>query len=731
MHARKSLHLFSLAAFLTPVLLAQGQPAVCHKVTSDQVGSDGLNTDAIQSQLDACGAAATAQAAVVLSAAQGGSFSSASLFLPSNVVLWLDPGVTLNASTNPSDFQRTAESRTRSCDSSGAIPRCGTLDPNNSGCTALINACKTTNAGVAGPGVIEGHGWSALTDGPNTGATWWELATAAKAGNYAASLNAPKMINFQQSTNFFLSGFTIQNAPLVHILFGRDTNANVSQVKIVTPTLDRKGSFPYNSDGMDISGSSNIFVDGVDFTDGDDNIALEGGGSGPVSNIAVTNSTFRAGHGLSIGSPTYSGVTNVTATNIRFIGTDNGLRIKSDLSRGGTVDRIRYDTVCMAGVKNAIVIDPYYSSSSGSLVPQFRNVEIDNLWADTGNLTLKSYPGQPPLNLTLNNVLIGKAGKIQAANANITQIVDPNFPSPIAIPASSDVNITQVSAPASTPADIRSYCEAPPGPAPDGNVSPTLLDDKFAKGNSQKQDLAANSVWLFSGRTNNVRTDQPGSVTFDLRPAGTSSEGFWAYFTPPGSPVILGIGDKLSVAVTFSLSGFLANGQDIRFGLLDSQGTRNTTNLGGGMNDATFINDTGYGLDFYPSGTGNPFVIGRRTLLTNANLFNNFADFAVISGPDAPDRQSLADDTPYTLTYSVERETTTRSRIAAFVTGGNLSGLNYSATENSSDPATSFDYFAFRIGGTNFTSKIAFTELLVRNIPVPPVVTSQPQQGGC
>src|SRR5580704_5189780 len=141
----------------------------------------------------------------------------------------------------------------------------------------------------------------------------------------------------------------------------------------------------------------------------------------------------------------------------------------------------------------------------------------------------------------------------------------------------------------------------------------TVVDDTFANGDSQNQDLANNSLWLFNGRANNVRTDQVGSVTFDVTPAGTSSEAFWAYFTNAGSPIVLGVGDKLSVSVTFSLSGFLANGQDVRFGVFDSLGTRNTTNLTGGQNDSTFINDTGYALDFYASGAGSAFVIGRRT----------------------------------------------------------------------------------------------------------------------
>ena len=151
----------------------------------------------------------------------------------------------------------------------------------------------------------------------------------------------------------------------------------------------------------------------------------------------------------------------------------------------------------------------------------------------------------------------------------------------------------------------------------------TLLDDKFAAANSQNQDLTNNPVWLFNGRADTVRVDQKGAVSFDVTNAG-GSEGFWAYFTEAGKPVELGVGDKLTVAVTFSVFGFQNNGQDIRWGVLDSRGNRNTTNLAGGMNDATFINDTGYGLDYYASGAGSPFVIGRRAVLSNANVFKQF-----------------------------------------------------------------------------------------------------------
>ncbi len=142
-------------------------------------------------------------------------------------------------------------------------------------------------------------------------------------------------------------------------------------------------------------------------------------------------------------------------------------------------------------------------------------------------------------------------------------------------------------------------------------------------------------------------------MNFDMTSGGTSSDAFWAFFTDAGSPIALGVGDKLSVSATFSTTGFAANGQDIRWGVLDSKGTRNASNLTGGMSDATFVGDTGYGLQFYGSGNGNPFVLGRRAVLSSANVFNSFGDFAAISGTGPTARQTLSDGTLYTLTYAV------------------------------------------------------------------------------
>ncbi|HEX3085459.1 MAG TPA: hypothetical protein VHP99_13100, partial [Pyrinomonadaceae bacterium] len=118
----------------------------------------------------------------------------------------------------------------------------------------------------------------------------------------------------------------------------------------------------------------------------------------------------------------------------------------------------------------------------------------------------------------------------------------------------------------------------------------SIVNDTFADGSSTNQDLANNSIRIFKSRSSTVRTDVAGSVTYDLTNT-TSSEAFWGFFTNSGAPVSLNVGDKLTVSGTFSLTGFGGTGQDIRFGVLNSLGTRNANDFTGGMNDPSFVND--------------------------------------------------------------------------------------------------------------------------------------------
>lgn len=275
-----------------------------------------------------------------------------------------------------------------------------------------------------------------------------------------------------------------------------------------------------------------------------------------------------------------------------------------------------------------------------------------------------------------------------------------------------------------------------------------VVHDTFADANSRNQNLAQNSVNFFDGRggasgnANYPRTDAAGSVTFGMTAAGTSSQAFWAFFTgnqtSPGTawsntaPVALGVGDTLTVSMTFSFTGLAGTGQDVRFGLLNSNGTRNTNNLTGGHNDATFADDVGYSVQFFPSGAGSPFVLGKRNLATAGsigglnNMFNNMAEFDALAGSGSGTRQTLGNGTPYTLTYSVYRSTDTTNVITATMTGGALvQPYSWTATDSTAT-VFSFDQMVYRIGGVSFATGITFTDLSAQVTPAIPVITAQP-----
>ncbi|HEX2854080.1 MAG TPA: pectinesterase family protein [Opitutaceae bacterium] len=259
-----------------------------------------------------------------------------------------------------------------------------------------------------------------------------------------------------------------------------------------------------------------------------------------------------------------------------------------------------------------------------------------------------------------------------------------------------------------------------------------VVDDTLADGNSTNQDFANNSLRLFNGRAAHTRTDAVGSVAFAITTTG--SDAFWAHFTESGSPVSLAVGDRLTVDVTFSVSGFAGTGQDIRFGVLNSAGTRNTVNLTGGMNSSLFADDLGYGVRYVASGSAAPFSLLKRNAVgATANPNNPFnstgaTDWAPVTTglTGTTTVASLVNSTSYTLSYDIYRETATNTVVSAFVSGGSLpAGYGQMATDTSTT-ATSFDYFAFRIPNNTFATGVTFTHFAISVERATPEIAAQP-----
>jgi polygalacturonase len=170
---------------------------------------------------------------------------------------------------------------------------------------------------------------------------------------------------------------------------------------------------------------------------GDDDIALKGSanpspaGSGlpgidgkrdvrsdRKSGMIIAHNHIYWGHGISVGSETNAGVTNVEVYDNSFSNSEEGLRIKSDYARGGEVSNINYRNVCIQDATNALLFTPYYSTkalpTAGPLVPNFHDITMSNIRiigtsavklqgfaANTGGFNLPAYP----LGMTMNNVV--------------------------------------------------------------------------------------------------------------------------------------------------------------------------------------------------------------------------------------------------------------------------------------------------------------------------------------
>ena len=94
---------------------------------------------------------------------------------------------------------------------------------------------------------------------------------------------------------------------------GKSSNVTVCGVTIrANPSTDPVNP-GHNTDACDVSGHS-ILIQDCDVSVGDDNFTC----GGNTSDVLITNCTYGYGHGVSIGSPTSGGVSNLTAVNCTF-----------------------------------------------------------------------------------------------------------------------------------------------------------------------------------------------------------------------------------------------------------------------------------------------------------------------------------------------------------------------------------------------------------------------------
>jgi len=346
-------------SFAIPALAAPALPAIppgTTNITAFGAVGDGVmtNTTAIQNAINAAAASGIGTVEI-----PPGTFLSGPLTMKSSLNLQIDAGALLRMLPY------------------GQYPGGVTSPPN------FISGSSLHDVEISGSGAIDGQGLP-----------WWQISET----NSAA--NRPVMVNFSACTRVLIQNATFSNSPSPHLVVkGRAGNVTIQGVSILAPSSGAAVNPSHNTDAIDLA-ETNCLIQNCYISVGDDNVAI--GSSASVSaDILITNCVFGYGHGVSIGSFTSGGVSNLTVLNCSFTNTDQGIRIKSDRDRGGVVQNLLYANLTMTNVMYPILIYCSYTNT-------------DAIYKSVNNLTpgiAATYPsnavtGTTPAyrNITLSNI---------------------------------------------------------------------------------------------------------------------------------------------------------------------------------------------------------------------------------------------------------------------------------------------------------------------------------------
>ncbi|MDO8929830.1 MAG: glycoside hydrolase family 28 protein, partial [Bacteroidota bacterium] len=331
-------------------------------------------------------------------------------------------------------------------------------------CISPINGRDLENIAITGNGIFDGSGdaWRAVKKEKLTESQWKKLVASGglvsengkiwypseqfRKGEKIAEMNVvrslktkeefeqirdflrPVMVSLISCKKVLIDGPTFQNSPAwnIHPLMCEDFTMRNTTV--------RNPWYSQNGDGIDIESCKNSIIHDCNFDVGDDAICIKSGKDKdgrdrniPAENLIVKNCIVYHGHGgVTVGSEMSSGVKNLHVSNCTFIGTDVGLRFKSNRGRGGVVENIYISNIEMMNIPTqAISFNLYYSGRSVSEdleagadgevpallpvteeTPQFKNIFIRDVncnGAMTG-IFLQGLPEMKLENIELTNI---------------------------------------------------------------------------------------------------------------------------------------------------------------------------------------------------------------------------------------------------------------------------------------------------------------------------------------
>ena len=363
-----------------------------------EAAENSFDTQRIQQAIDSFASNCKAGTAIELaSAGKANAFLSGPLELREGVTLLIDKGVTLFASRRAADYDTAAGPGT-----------CGTM-PAKGRCKPFLTV-HAKNVAIMGDGVIDGRGGAKLLDKDYS---WWALAVRAEPGNVPYS--DPRLIDAAEANGFTLYRITLHDSPNFHVGVSRTNGFTAWGVHLKTPVRQPGPSEPRprNTDGIDPGSSTNVTIAHNWIDNGDDNVAIKTG----VTHISVLDNHFYSGHGMSIGSETYTGDSYLLVDGLTEDHTTSGIRIKSNVTRGGLVHDLTYRNICMRDVQVPIAISPYYNNGTtdqffdpgfkGDRIPDYKKINIENVTdLSPGDILIAGHDQAHRTQVDLKNVHI-------------------------------------------------------------------------------------------------------------------------------------------------------------------------------------------------------------------------------------------------------------------------------------------------------------------------------------
>ncbi|KHG22316.1 hypothetical protein F383_04489 [Gossypium arboreum] len=180
--------------------------------------------------------------------------------------------------------------------------------------------------------VFQGNG---VIDG--SGSKWW--ASSCKKNKSNPCRGAPTALTIDSSSSIKVKGLTIQNSQQMNFVISRCESVRVSEVQVSCP-----GDSP-NTDGIHITGSTNVVLQDSKIGTGDDCISIVNASSG----IKMKRIYCGPGHGVSIGSlgkdNSTAVVTKVVLDTALLRETTNGVRIKTWQTSAVQISQIMYRNI--------------------------------------------------------------------------------------------------------------------------------------------------------------------------------------------------------------------------------------------------------------------------------------------------------------------------------------------------------------------------------------------------